>query len=133
MKEVLLLIKSYTKNSSDIIQDLKHLQVPSNALLFSADATSMYMNIDTGIQAFKDFFNWNSEQIPWGFPTAIFLQVLETVMSNNIFSFGNTTWLQLTSTTMGTPAACAYATISLGSGPPRNRARSNLEQIQGAN
>jgi hypothetical protein len=35
-------------------------------------------------------------------------------MSNNIFSFGNTTWLQLSGTAMGTPAACSYATITYG-------------------
>jgi len=44
----------------------------------------------------------------------MFLQVLELVMTNNIFSFGDTTWLQLTGTAMGTPAACAYATITYG-------------------
>jgi hypothetical protein len=35
-------------------------------------------------------------------------------MENNIFSFGETYWLQLSGTAMGTPAACAYATISYG-------------------
>ncbi len=48
MKDLLPLVKSYTKNSSD---------VPENARLFSADAKSMYTNIDTnvGIQSFQDF------------------------------------------------------------------------------
>jgi len=35
-------------------------------------------------------------------------------MRNNIFNFSNTTWLQLSGTAMGTPAACAYATITYG-------------------
>jgi hypothetical protein len=35
-------------------------------------------------------------------------------MLNNIFSFGNTFWLQLTGTAMETLTACAYATITYG-------------------
>jgi len=35
-------------------------------------------------------------------------------MENNIFSFANTYWLQLTHTAMGTPVACAYATVTFG-------------------
>jgi hypothetical protein len=35
-------------------------------------------------------------------------------MKNNIFTFSNMTWLQLSGTAMGTPEACAYATISYG-------------------
>ncbi len=41
MKILLPLVKSYTKNSLDIITDLKALTIPSNALLFSADAKAM--------------------------------------------------------------------------------------------
>jgi len=52
MKELLPLIKSHVKNS------IKELNIPDNALLFSADAQCMYTNIDTdiGLQAFADFF-----------------------------------------------------------------------------
>ncbi len=116
MKQLLPSVKSYVKNSFEIIEDLKRITLPDNALVFSADATSMYTNIDTetGIQAVRDFLNYNSEHIPEDFPTNMFLQVLELVMTNNIFSFGDTTWLQLTGTAMGTPAACAYATITYG-------------------
>ncbi len=116
MKDLLPLVKSYTKNSSDVIDDLKNLDIPENAILFSADAKSMYTNIDTnvGIQSFQDFFIYNQAKIPQDFPVNLFLRVLELVMTNNIFCFGDTTWLQLSGTAMGTPAACAYATITYG-------------------
>jgi hypothetical protein len=76
----------------------------------------MYTNIDTttGIDTFKDFLVTNTDKLPKDFPTSLFLHILEIVMRNNIFSFGDTYWLQLTGTAMGTPAACNYATITFG-------------------
>ncbi len=35
-------------------------------------------------------------------------------MKNNIFSFQDTYWQQLSGTAMGTPVACAYATVTYG-------------------
>jgi hypothetical protein len=116
MKELLPLIQSYTKNSTDIIQDLKELMLPENATLFSADAKSMYTNIDTslGLETLKDFLLENSTGISTSFPTNLFLQIMELVMRNNIFSFQDTYWLQTSGTAMGTPVACAYATTTYG-------------------
>jgi hypothetical protein len=116
MKELLPLVQSYTKNSASTLEEIKKLHIPGNALLFSADATSMYTNIDTptGISAVKDFINNNRAYIPNNFPVDLFLQTLQLVMQNNIFTFANTYWLQLTGTAMGTPVACAYATITFG-------------------
>jgi hypothetical protein len=76
----------------------------------------MYTNIDTatGIQSVKEFIQCNQDYIPTDFPSSLFLQVLKIVMENNIFSFENTTWLQLSGTAMGTPVACAYSSISYG-------------------
>jgi hypothetical protein len=115
-KELLPLIKSYTRNSIDIITDLRTLTLPKGAAIFSADAKSMYTNIDTelGISTFKDFLQTNQDKIPENFPTNLFLTILDTVMRNNIFSFADTYWHQLSGTAMGTPIACAYATISFG-------------------
>jgi hypothetical protein len=116
MKELLPLIQSYTKNIFEVINDLKSLTKPKNALLFSADVKSMYTNIDTitGLLTFKHFFEANSGSISPNFPVKLFLHILEIVMRNNIFSFSNTYWIQLSGTAMGTPAACSYATITYG-------------------
>jgi len=46
MKSLLPLIHSYIKNSSTVIQDVKELIFPEGAKIFTADATSMYTNID---------------------------------------------------------------------------------------
>jgi len=116
MKELLPVVKSYIKNSIAVIQDLKCLTIPDNALLFSADAVSMYTNIETqqALTSMQDFIQSNIHNIQKSFPASLFLQVLEIVMKNNIFSFGDTFWLQQIGTAMGTPTACSYASITYG-------------------
>ncbi len=76
----------------------------------------MYSNIDTdtGIAAIQDFRHTNKNILPKDFPTNIFLQILELAIRNNIFSFADTYWLQLSRTAMGTPVACNYATVTYG-------------------
>jgi hypothetical protein len=68
---------------------LKELHIPENALHFAADAKFMYTNINTanGIETLKDYLNDNKDNLPKNFPTALFIKILEAVMSNNIFSF----------------------------------------------
>jgi len=79
MKDLLPLIKSYLKNSTTVINDLKHINMPNGALLFSANAKSMYTNIDTptGIKAVEDFIQMNKDQIPTNFSTKLFLRTLQ--------------------------------------------------------
>jgi hypothetical protein len=116
MKALLPFVRSYTKNFLDVITDIKSLTLPENALLFLADAKSMYTNIDTdiGLESIKCFLQDNRNNLPTNFPTDLFQQVLEAVMKNNIFRFADTYWLQLTGTAMGTPTACSYASITYG-------------------
>jgi hypothetical protein len=115
-KELLPLVKSYLKNSFTLIQTLQNCKIPENALIFTADAKSMYTNIDTatGITAIRDFLHFNESFLPSNFPIDLFLNILEIVMKNNIFNFADTYWLQLCGTAMGTPVACAYATLTFG-------------------
>jgi hypothetical protein len=115
-KELLPLVESYLKNSTTLIQNLQNLCIQENALIFTADAKSMYTNIDTeiGITSITDFLHSNERNLPANFPTNLFLNILEIVMRNNIFSFADTYWLQLCGTAMGTPVACAYATLTFG-------------------
>ncbi len=116
LKDLLPLVHSHIKNSTTVINDLKHIQIPENALLFSADAKSMYTNIETdlGILTISEFLDSQSDKLPANFPSNMFLSILEVVMKNNIFSFANTFWQQLSGTAMGTPVACNYATVTYG-------------------
>jgi len=116
MKTLLPLIPSYVKNSSNLIKELRSLHLPPSAKLFTANASSMYTNMDTttGIQAMQHLLELYHEHIPTNFPRDFFLTTLEIVMKNNIFSFGDTFWLQLQGTAMGTPAAPLYSIITYG-------------------
>ena len=73
----------------------------------------MYTNIDPahGMKAFQQWFDEYPGEIPPNFPKALFLEMLETVMTTNVFEFGDTDWLQLKGTAMGTSCACLYATL----------------------
>jgi len=60
MKDLLFLIPSYIKDSKSLLSELQELRIPSNAKLFTADATAMYSNIntDTGIKAFENLLRY---------------------------------------------------------------------------
>ncbi len=79
-----------------------------------ADSTLMYTSIDTTIsmQTFQDIFLTYNNDIPNNFPRELFLTVLETIMNINEFKFGDSHWVQLEGTAMGTPAAPLGAVLT---------------------
>jgi len=103
MKILLPYIRSYIKNSREIIKDLRTLCIPDGALLFSADATAIYTNIETnlGIASIKNFITSHQDKLPPNFPTNLFLLVLTLIMKCNVFTFADTYWLQLAGIAMG--------------------------------
>jgi hypothetical protein len=113
MKDLIPYVQSYTKNSFSILEDLKNMILPPGALLFTEDATSMYTNITTsvGINNIKQLME---SHLPTNCPKELILDILTTIMDNNIFMFRDTYWLQTSGTAMGTPVACSYATTSYG-------------------
>ena len=114
MKELLPLSRTYLRDSEQVLSELNALgRLTPNAKLFTADAVSMYTNIDTthAISVFKEWFVQFPDETPQGFPTKLFLRVLEIIMTSNIFQFDDTYWVQTSGTAMGTSAACMYATL----------------------
>jgi hypothetical protein len=115
MKKLLpMFSKTYLKDSFAILHDIRNLgPLPPHAKLFTANAVSMYTNIDTlhAMDTFRQWFASYPEEIPSDFPPDLFLLVLEIVMKNKIFQFDDTFWLQLHGTAMGTSTACMYATL----------------------
>jgi len=69
MKDLLPLVCSHIKNSSAVIIDLKSLTLPQGEKIFTANATSMYTNIETGIgiTSIRNFLHINKHRIPPNF------------------------------------------------------------------
>ena len=105
-------LPSFIASSYDLKEALNDIPpLPKGALLFTADAVSMYTNIDTSyaINAIQNFLR-SQEQFKY-LPLKAIIEAIDIIMNNNIFQFGDCYFHQLTGTTMGTPPACCYATI----------------------
>ena len=101
---------SYFKSSFDLQKELIALEVPPGARLFTADAVSMYTNIPTHRALMFIGRYLRKEKFP-EIPTEALMEALRLVMTHNVFTFGDTTWLQTTGTAMGTPPAPPWATL----------------------
>ena len=114
LQRVVHLCPCYLKDSKSLIKKLRALgKLPPTAFIMTADAVSMYTNIDTthGLQVMEAWFKLHARELPADFPTKMVLSAIKLVMHNNVFQFDDTYWLQLTGTAMGTSLACMYATI----------------------
>jgi hypothetical protein len=115
LQKVIKLCLSYIEDSIQVITELNELSpLPKGATIFSADATSMYTNIDIdhGLESIKLWLERHQHEFPKDFPPIeLICEGLELVMKNNIFEFGETTWHQLQGTAMGTSVAPTFATI----------------------
>jgi hypothetical protein len=60
------------------------------------------------------FLNHSCGEIPATFPINLFLEIQRLVMENNVFSFVNTYWLQMSGTAIRMPVTCAHTMITLG-------------------
>ena len=111
LQPLLKYLPSYFRDWEKLLYDLDFLgTLPKGAKLFTADARSMYTEIDTahGIKAIE---NWLSKLITESkidptYPVEIIIQLLTLVMTSSTFALGDTFWKQLTGTAMGTPSAC---------------------------
>lgn len=86
----------------------------TRARFFTADAVSMYTNIDTdhALLVISNFLR--SSHFCRDIAADPIIRALEIIMRNNMFKFGDTHWLQITGTAMGTPPACMYAILYYG-------------------
>lgn len=116
LKQVAITLRSYLKSSFELRAQLHNLTLPPGRYrLFTADATSMYTNIDTtaAVNAIRTYIESHPLQFH-SIPLEALIEAIKIIMTKNIFQFGNTTWRQLSGTAMGAPPAPSYATLSFG-------------------
>ena len=104
----------YFQYSFTLKKELDLPKLTSNARLFICDATSMYTNIKKGLElhCIRKFALEHKEQLT--FTPAVLMYALRLPMTNNVFQFGDTYWLQKVGTAMGVPPAPPWATIFFG-------------------
>jgi hypothetical protein len=104
--------RSFFKSSAKLKDEYTSETVPPNCLLFTTDAVSYYTSIptDKALEKIAAYIRRNEHRFPQ-IPVEALIEALEIVMVNNIFTFGDTAWLQNNGTAMGTPPAPQYATI----------------------
>ena len=120
LKKIVSQLDYVATDSASVVRQFTNKKWDATSLLFTCDAVSMYTNIHLGhalptISHFlqhtargkKIVIDHNIRVIPLIF-------ALEVVMTNNIFTFGDTFWLQKAGTAMGTPPAPNWATLYMG-------------------
>lgn len=117
LQQLTSLVPTYLRDSHQLIDDLHQMDtLPVTAKLFTADAVSMYTNIDSthALQVLQNLLDENKNLLPENFPTNALLDALQIIMDNNVFEFGSEHFKQRMGTAMGTPVACIYATMYYG-------------------
>ena len=109
-------IGTYIRDSDDFREQLKQFgPLSCNAFHLTADANSMYTNIDTehALQVLRWFLEELDAEgnLPPDYDIDMLLDAARIVMTWNIFEFGDCCFRQLIGTAMGTPVACIWATI----------------------
>jgi hypothetical protein len=96
--------KAYFKSSFDLKTELITMDVPPGAILFIADAVSMYtkINTDRALQFISQHIQENISHFA-NVPAEALIEVLEIIMTLNVFTFGDTPWIQDRGTSMGSP------------------------------
>ncbi|XP_065672126.1 uncharacterized protein LOC136089953 [Hydra vulgaris] len=112
-------LPAYIKDSIHFLNMLQNIRLQSSEIIFvTADVTSLYTNIPhrDGIDAALHYLRLIPIQDrPTDCPSpGIIGNLIEEILSNSTFSFGDKHYHQLTGTSMGTRVAPCYANLFMG-------------------
>ncbi len=117
LKKIISRMKYVSTSSAQVVNELRTLDISERSSLFTMDAVSMYTNIHVGhalpviLEFLREHELGKAIVLEKGINLGRLEFVIDLVMNNNIFQFGDTFWLQLAGTAMGTPPAPDYATL----------------------
>jgi hypothetical protein len=106
--------RSYLMDSSALLVTLEATTLPPDVVLLTADVESLYpsINLNHALHRIRLLLindqDWGANKRTW-----FLLNVMRWVLFNNVFSFGDTSWLQLRGTAMGSPLAVVFANLYL--------------------
>ena len=107
------ILPPYIRDSKHFLQFLEYFPpLPENAILVTADVTSLYTNIphEEGIKSVLHYMKLHANTLPPGALNVHTIGVLlETILKNNNLLFMDRHFLQIVGTAMGTKAAPPYA------------------------
>jgi hypothetical protein len=103
---------AYFKSSQDLQTILSTMVIPSHTFFFTADAKSMYTNIDKNrdLAYISSYIRDHAAAFEF-YSLEALAEALKIIMKNSIFTFGDTYWRQDPGTAMGTPPAPQWANI----------------------
>ena len=112
LQPVMRAAASYIPNSATLAARLNVTRFPPDCVFGTADITNLYPSIPTeaGLRALEIALRkagFSSSDI------SLILDLAHLILTHNVMSFGNTIWLQLQGTAMGSPMAVTYASIYL--------------------
>ncbi|XP_040196440.1 uncharacterized protein LOC120929221 [Rana temporaria] len=107
-------LPSYLKDTLELLKIVEGMSVPPGSILAAIDVEALYSSIPhtKGIQVISQFLR-EQDHNNWklcNFVTAL----LEHILTNNVFVFNGSTYLQVQGVAMGTSCAPSYATLYLG-------------------
>jgi hypothetical protein len=103
---------AYFKISQDLHKMLSAMVIPPHTFFFTADAESMYTNIDTNraIAYISSYIRDHAAEFEF-YSVQALIEALKIVMKNSIFTLCDTYWRQDACTAMGTPPAPQWTNI----------------------
>lgn len=103
---------SFIKDSFSLLHLLDTTPFPSSSLILTADVVSLYPSIDINDGLLQLHKALTLALIPPPFIKFI-TSLTQFVLCNNYITFGDSCWLQIKGTAMGTPLAVTFANIYL--------------------
>ena len=122
-KHLVKLLPSYVQDSPDLLRKFQAENEsgpqPKKSFPVTIDVRSLYTNIPTrgdygGLQAFEIALENRSSEEKKMIPTWYLIQLLDLVLSGNIFEFDDQIYQQEIGTAMGTKVAPTYACLFMG-------------------